>query len=930
DESTELEMAAVPMQDATATNLAQTMEDANMKDKHTNAAESSSDVVDDPPVVPEPDPWFEALKRMDPLNIPVQSPTSDQLEKYPVFAIEQLRKDKMHSKKRFNLNSEGGLFPGRPIERVHLVEFGEEGCYLGESFGSSPHYGVPVKDRQEFETAAEHLKIPCKHYPRTSCHTGKAFLQVYNKDANRSVEGMDSSNGIQDLLDQIPWEEALLEAIQNGQFNLNRNCLQRGFGFTSSQSQKRGKDNHTQPNFKGVGNCKGLGEGSLPTRINIILSKVAKQLYAMAEDGKVGEKGIFVDKERNEKWSCSERGFNHPEALLEALSISISIDGTVLTIHCDEENDESDDAMETGHNYTVCGWKTFVIDGHVIRMALLGYSRKSVPQAVGRKELYSSMFKSLKCFHDKLPVDQRSISSKLFFVTNDDYDSNGNLVRSPNLDKGVYFSSYGSFLVKVIDKIEKEKRSSVTLERVCELVLPIMMSPGPDIYEHIFTRWLEKELPPEDSNWALVFVEQAMVKFGTLGTTKYKRHQNTFNKSVFRSWFDKSLRCLLTAFRHARAKNSPPEHAKLVQQLVDGIDQMGVFLAGHVLAVAALCRIIPTRYALEAKIAPGTKTAKRLQQQYGLLPSQFDSFLKFVAKELQISKAKAENLICEWLKEDRSSFKKEVVFQNQTHLMQANESKNAYDVTCFERDPMKQKGGKKRGRSTSEPITKQRITSKRRLGVFSRSNHNSIYHWTDFDPKTNTGPPDPDQEIKVSRTSQLRNRPKKLRPKPLDRLRAAAPGFRPKHATRFGVDPTKLHRKKNGREYTTVEGELRFCDWRLLNEEIDSDSEKELHNIRLARAEERDNEISYGTWFRGGPWKDEEYGDAKSQIHLQTLHREGALKNGLERGCKGLSCPTLTLLYEHGVENFEKDPIALLRRAAGLTEDDKKLTFDTF
>ena len=81
---------------------------------------------------------------------------------------------------------------------------------------------------------------------------------------------------------------------------------------------------------------------------------------------------------------------------------------------CDEHNDESEEAFKSGHNFTVCAWKTVVINGDVVRIAVLGYSRKSVPQADAREELFDHIFSQLKDFHDKLPESLKTLSPDVF------------------------------------------------------------------------------------------------------------------------------------------------------------------------------------------------------------------------------------------------------------------------------------------------------------------------------------------------------------------------------------------------------------------------------------------------------------------------------------------------------------------------------------
>lgn len=315
-------------------------------------------------------------------------------------------------------------------------------------------------------------------YEPGSSYYGRDFFQIYNvngksiesngtvewdQDMHQTAEDHETahSNKIQreeaqrELLEMLPWKELAGKALKEGDFNSNRNAFQLFQGFASNQSQTRVKtgenQGHTFPNFQSDGPLTG---DSMITQTNVILSKIGDLLFENIKDN--NKPGFFDDPERQKKWAGHERGFNHKEAKIEALAISIQSAGTPLRIHCDEHNDESEEGRSKNYHYTVCCWKTVVVEGILFRIAIIGYSRRSLSQADERYDVREALLEKVKAYHESLPDCRKKVGPHLFEVGKHaaeedeaEEDDDGHIVRRINMKKDVYYSSFCDSLMKV-------------------------------------------------------------------------------------------------------------------------------------------------------------------------------------------------------------------------------------------------------------------------------------------------------------------------------------------------------------------------------------------------------------------------------------------------------------------------------------------------
>lgn len=452
----------------------------------------------------------------------------------------------------------------------------------------------------------------------------------------------------------------------------------------------------------------------------------------------------------------------------------------------------------------------------------------------------------------------------------------------------------------------KREEVPVDLNRICELVLPVIFSPGPTLYHDIMKKWVNEGLPDAEKNWALEFAEVAVHLFGSLGKCKHRRHQNTFNTDVSRIWFDQSLRILKGVLKNARKDKYPI--ADLIKQLKK-ILHVGDLSAHHLLGVAALARVIPTRYAIEASVSQGTQTAVRLTVS-GLLKTQVNGFVRFVAKRMGWTEAYAENVLCEWGK-GRRSFVVEVVFGDQLFLFQANKSGEPYDVTLFRRIDNTNASRTKRKKQL------ERKMAGLKLDVDSPFNDQYGYHWSN----QSGSPQNPDEMVLVVDEAQRRKNQiakEKRNLKQLLRLKGASRRFA--NSTNFGVDLELrdcVHRSKE--ECLTLAGSAAMLGYLQGNQCNGTSTEEELETLRRDRREYCfwEDEMKIFEW--GG--KDGEYGDRKASAVLRQLHSSSTLKAQPVRLANNhkidQSHACIGNLYAKRIESVPLDPKVLLAYAAG-------------
>ena len=126
-----------------------------------------------------------------------------------------------------------------------------------------------------------------------------------------------------------------------------------------------------------------------------------------------------------------------------------------------------------------------------------------------------------------------------------------------------------------------------------------------------------------------------------------RRTMPTVNKSVLRSQVYRSLICLKQGLLMAKNGASYRNVFDFVRR---GVHFAGPLGTQHLLAIAALCGVIPVCFARDALINQGTRTQSRVTEFYNIPASRADAIIAGVGRRLNFTTGFLENATCEFLR----------------------------------------------------------------------------------------------------------------------------------------------------------------------------------------------------------------------------------------------------------------------------------------
>jgi hypothetical protein len=251
---------------------------------------------------------------------------------------------------------------------------------------------------------------------------------------------------IDSLMDELHFEEIVTETINNG-LNAARNTYQTHVGFTCDVCLELTPDGIYQPRFHR--NCTDRWKER-----NVAMTKIADILFEGIKSS--ASPAIFGDIERNKQFASSERAFGDVRCRIEALTGALQSEFDPVAIHLDVPNDGTPLGVAFNYDYVVCAWRCFTVDDVVYRATILGYSRSSVSHSIKRRSNFEQFFEDqLHPWFSALPEHRKIITSKLFLESYGEasIDVDGNLARSPNMNKCLHSSGYGDMLLEVRNRV---------------------------------------------------------------------------------------------------------------------------------------------------------------------------------------------------------------------------------------------------------------------------------------------------------------------------------------------------------------------------------------------------------------------------------------------------------------------------------------------
>lgn len=562
------------------------------------------------------------------------------------------------------------------IKRVHAIRFSYRGCYLAKNLGKNPHYTVTKDEFEEkIRQRCAYLEIPLKVYSSERVMQVSDILTVFNFPENTdtsyecvSPQGGSNTKKLRALLDELRFsdlsegnedrdrKEAITDKI--------RGPVQSHFGYGSNYSLTRQKEED------GGYVCPRVLGGEVPTdwkdRFRI-MTEIADHLYN--QEGGESIRGnadfeLYGDEDRNAQFS---RKNIHPGSKLEALTLSqTTFPHGALKIHMDLNNDNTDDGVNHNYNYVVCAWQYRLNNaGEAVRDAILGYSRRSIPDYLRRSASCVHYVNTvLRPWRDALPEWRKSIRPTAdifhasYFGGKAKLNDTGALLFPPTINKqATYLSAFSDAFLQFKTAYELDNNKAMTVERQLECILPVALCNSARPYTRVLRQWRQNSGLLEkcrNNNMTALFVEYSNDNFISFRNGGHPRHQPSFNEDPSYPWILFALRQL----RQVVIKSVRPKYTfKCMTADLKVINRIGDLASQHLVHVLCLVGLIHPRFGMEAVICLGTRTARKISAKYGIPKSSFPCLVEHVARDLKYTPAQGENLTCKHIQPEDTTFK---------------------------------------------------------------------------------------------------------------------------------------------------------------------------------------------------------------------------------------------------------------------------------
>ena len=184
-----------------------------------------------------------------------------------------------------------------------------------------------------------------------------------------------------------------------------RGTTQQHFGYAGNHSLRRNEDGHAKPvlvNETLMTNMVRARFATL-TRIADLLVDHRDNWSSQTKNNKIKKKGwekSGLSKEKKKKKIFTDDGPHlefsaaiHQDNRIDTNTNSLSGSKDLVNIHCDILNDDTTLGIEGNYHYVVVVWKCFVRpNGEIDRVAIIGYSRRSISDAIRRKDVVDTLY----------------------------------------------------------------------------------------------------------------------------------------------------------------------------------------------------------------------------------------------------------------------------------------------------------------------------------------------------------------------------------------------------------------------------------------------------------------------------------------------------------------------------------------------------------
>jgi hypothetical protein len=330
-----------------------------------------------------------------------------------------------------------------------------------------------------------------------------------------------------------------------------------------------------------------------------------------------------------------------PSNIFEAFRLAVTKATDAFAIHEDSKNDHTHPCLMPVYGYS----KLVLYGNEWYHVALIGYSRSSITRCILRRQKYSPYVEALKRFYNSQPDERRVVCPHLLL----DPDGNTEVIRlDPNMNKCVFYSPFVSVLWNYSPSAGEMKLA---------LLYCSVFSNTPDPFWYFYTDvdLDEFDCPVRMVQRYIAFVNAFEKGNKNMGGLRHQPHYGT--RSVTDEQIKYSLSVLsrlVDAMWDLEAKGELQlyYYSLSVRILSKQVNYCGSLTSQHLLAIAALSGIVPTRLLNYGELSGETTEAARLCQQYDWPPESWDDHSEQIVRafsvECGVPGLVPENVSCEF------------------------------------------------------------------------------------------------------------------------------------------------------------------------------------------------------------------------------------------------------------------------------------------
>lgn len=507
------------------------------------------------------------------------------------------------------------------------------GTYLIFDLHRNPHYQLPTTARLEFDKQARKKKIEVIDITTHTCEFPQEIFHysdsspIFKQHVQSHINNIDF-NAIIDLLDK--------EKKPCNRGNIAKNFGWQCMNFKFNQTLNIPGRSEITPLDRSVMRIMTMALQSIfSTRLDIIpfqtdkkrTIEFANQLY------------YFDTEDKNKDTSEIMNVF---ESITYAMTY-LHDPSSILKNHIDRFN-----CTQLGFNNVFGIYKNMRHprnNAKGIRVILLGYSRKSIPDYYKRLNK-RNLFKEHLFSYMRFMGERLNLTLSNAIPHNMKKDNNNQFLHTlPFADKCAFYSIFASCIYDIMEKF----RSDITLETIVELVLPIGWITTGSNYFIVLKRMQKNGLP--NKNLTIEIISELVQLGGSISSGPGPRLQPFCNFPMKKRSIFMSQQKLFDVIN--KANNEKTYSVQDAMTSLTSIRYVGQMGAQHILGVLCLLKIIhDPMFIRKTILLKNTATEKRIKKHYALNAKLANILYEEIANErfhgcIRI----VENVVCEFFRD---------------------------------------------------------------------------------------------------------------------------------------------------------------------------------------------------------------------------------------------------------------------------------------